>query len=214
MPSDVSRETLTQAGVHVSRETLVRLECYAALLLRWNRTVNLVAHADERDIWTRHIADSAQLAPLFSPQANHAIDLGSGAGFPGLVLSLITGIHFELVEADHRKVAFLAEAARVTGAPVRIHAVRVERARIEPAPVVTARAFAPLSKLIRVASPLLRDDGVLLAPKGRNAENELTGALGEWHMQVRRIPSRTAREATILMLSEIHRAGAPERGTV
>lgn len=213
MPSDVPRETLALVGVHVSRETLLRLKCYSDLLLRWNRTVNLVAQADERDIWTRHIADSAQLAPLLTPRTTRAIDLGSGAGFPGLVLSLITGVHFELVEADHRKVAFLAEAVRATGARVSIHAVRAERARIDPAPVVTARAFAPLSKLIHTAGPFLQTGGVLLAPKGRNADEELTRALGEWHMQVRRIPSRTAREATILMLSEIHRAGAPKRGT-
>lgn len=212
MPSDVSRETLALVGVHVPRETLVRLECYSDLLLRWNRTVNLIAQADERDIWTRHIADAAQLAPLLTPQATRAIDLGTGAGFPGLVLSLITGVHFELVEADHRKAAFLAEAVRATGAPVRIHAVRAERARINPAPVVTARAFAPLLKLVHVASPLLQEGGMLLAQKGRNAEDELTRALAEWHMQVRRIPSRTAPEATILMLSEIHRAGAPKRG--
>ena len=212
MPSDVSRETLARVGIDVSRETLGRLECYAALLRSWNRAVNLIAHVDEQNIWTRHIADSAQLAPLLSLGAARVIDLGSGAGFPGLVLSLITGAHFELVEADHRKAAFLAEAARATDAPVRIHAVRVQQARIDPAPVVTARAFAPLSRLLHLAMPLLRDDGLLLAPKGRNAENELTEAGREWHMQVRRVPSRTAPEATILMLSEIHRAGAPKRG--
>jgi 16S rRNA (guanine527-N7)-methyltransferase len=213
VPIDVPRETLALVGIHVSRETLVRLECYSDLLLRWNRTVNLITQADERHVWTRHIADSAQLAPLLTPQTTRAIDLGSGAGFPGLILSLITGVHFELVEADHRKVAFLAEAARATGAPVRIHAVRVEQAKIDPAPVITARAFAPLSRLIHTASPFLREGGMLLAPKGRNADVELTRARAEWHMQVRRIPSRTAREATILMLSEIDRAGVPKRGT-
>ncbi len=164
------------------------------------------------DLWARHIADSAQLAALIPPVATRAIDLGSGAGFPGLVLSLTTGIVFELVEADHRKAAFLREAARAIGAPVRIHAVRAEQARIEAAPVVTARAVAPLTKLLRLATPLLRADGLAIFPKGRNAEKELTEARRKWHMQVRRIPSRTAREATILMLSEIYRAGAPERG--
>jgi 16S rRNA (guanine527-N7)-methyltransferase len=209
---DVSRETLARAGVDVSRETLARLEGFAALLLRWNRTVNLIARADENDLWARHIADSAQLAALIPPRTARAIDLGSGAGFPGFVLALTTGICFELVEADHRKAAFLREAARATEAPVRVHAVRTERARIEPAPLVTARGFAPLAKLLRLATPMLLRDGLALFPKGRTVENELTEACQEWHMQVRRIPSRTAPGATILMISEIHRAGAPERG--
>jgi 16S rRNA (guanine527-N7)-methyltransferase len=212
MPLSVSRETLARAGVDVSRETLDRLDCYSALLLRWNRTVNLVAQADEHDLWGRHIADSAQLAALISPHVTRAIDLGSGAGLPGLVLSLTTGIHFDLIEADSRKAEFLRQAARATGAPVHIHAVRVELARIDPAPLITARALAPLTKLLRLATPLLRDDGVALFPKGRTVENELTAARREWHMQVRRIPSRTAPEATILMLSEIDCAGAPKRG--
>jgi len=212
VPSDVSRETLARVGVDVSRETLERLACHVALLLRWNRTVNLIAEAGEHEVWARHIADSAQLAALIPPGTQHGIDLGAGAGFPGLVLALMTGIRFDLIEADHRKATFLREAARVTGAAVRVHAVRVECARVELAPLVTARALAPLPKLLSLAAPLLLKDGVALFPKGRTAENELTKARREWHMQVRRIPSRTAPGATILMLSEIHRAGAPERG--
>ncbi len=212
MPSDAPRETLARAGIDVSRETLARLACYAALLLRWNRAVNLIARADEHEIWARHIADSAQLAAAIPPGTTHAIDLGSGAGFPGLVLALMTSIRFDLIEADRRKGAFLREAARATGAAVRVQAMRVEHARLEPAPLVTARAFAPLVRALPLATPLLKSGGVILFPKGRTAENELTEAREEWHMQVRRFPSRTAPEATILMLSEIHRAGAPHRG--
>jgi 16S rRNA (guanine527-N7)-methyltransferase len=209
--SDASREILARVGVDVSRETLLRLECYSALLLRWNCTINLFARAAEPELWVRHIADSAQLALLLPPGITRAIDLGSGAGFPGLVLSLVTGIHFELIEVDRRKAAFLGEAARATAAPVRIHSVRAEQAGIEPALLVTARAFAPLTRLLHAAAPLLRQDGLLLAPKGLNVENELTEAGREWHMRVRRAPSQTAPAATILMLSEIHRAGGPER---
>jgi 16S rRNA (guanine527-N7)-methyltransferase len=212
VPSDVSRETLARAGVDVSRETLERLNCFSDLLLRWNRTVNLIAHADERDLWARHIADSAQLAAFIRPGTTHAIDLGSGAGFPGLVLALTTGIRFDLIEADRRKAAFLREAARATHAAVRVHTIRAEQALMEPAPLVTARAVAPLAKLLGLAAPLLRPDGLALFPKGATVENELTEARREWHMQVERVPSRTAPGATILMISEIHRAGAPERG--
>ncbi len=212
MPSDVSRETLARAGVNVSRETLARLESFATLLLRWNRTVNLIARADQRHLWARHIADSAQLAALIPHGTTRAIDLGSGAGLPGLVLALTTGVFFELIEADHRKAAFLREAVRATGAPAHVHAIRAEQAGIEPAALVTARGFAPLAKLLHLAVPMLRSGGFAVFPKGRAAENELTEARREWHMQVRRIPSRTAPEATIFIISEIHRAGAPERG--
>lgn len=184
-----------------------------ALLLRWNRTVNLIARADELHLCRRHVLDSAQLAALIPRGVRTAIDIGSGAGFPGLVLALLTGIPFDLIEADHRKAAFLREAARDTGAPVVVHAVRAERARIEPAPLVTARALAPVPTLLRLAAPLLESGGTGLFPKGKNVEIELTEARRQWHMQLQRVPSRTAPGACILLISEIHPVGAPHRGT-
>src|SRR5579883_2867501 len=105
---------------YVSREAAGKLRIFAALLLRWNRTVNLIGQADEAFLWQRHIGDSLQLVPLMLPFPERAIDLGSGAGFPGLVLSLVTAVPFDLIEADHRKAAFLREAARLTGAPARV----------------------------------------------------------------------------------------------
>ena len=114
--------------VDVSRETLEALEQFTSLLLRWNRTVNLVCSRDEHRLRERHIADSLQLFRLMQPLPARAIDLGSGGGFPGLILALATGVPFDLIEADQRKAAFLREAARVTGAPVRIHATRIESA--------------------------------------------------------------------------------------
>lgn len=186
----------------VPRETLDR---FAALLLRWNRTVNLVAPNDEAAIWERHIADSLQLVPLMVPLPNRAIDLGSGAGFPGMILAIVTGVPFDLIEADKRKAAFLREAARVTGAPVRIHATRIQGARIPPAPLVTARALAALPKLLALATPLLTRDGFCLFPKGGNACAELTEAAAQWHMEAQSVPSRTAPDACILRISQIDR---------
>jgi 16S rRNA (guanine527-N7)-methyltransferase len=181
------------------------LERFAVLLAHWNRTVNLISARDASLIWDRHIADSFQLAPLMHPLPARAIDLGSGAGFPGLILAVATGVPFDLIEADQRKAAFLREAARVTGAAVRIHAVRIEAAAVAPASLITARATAPLAKLLALAAPLLAPDGRCLFPKGANAEAELTHAATQWQMQVERIASRTDPNACILRISDLSR---------
>lgn len=183
-----------------SCEALVR---FAELLLRWNRTVNLIARGDESDLWQRHIEDALQLVPLIPASADRGIDLGSGAGFPGLILALATGIPFDLIEADQRKAAFLREAARVTGAPVRVHAARIEAVALPPAPVLTARALAPLPRLLHLAAPKLTPGGVALFPKGTDSDAELTAARREWHMRIDRVPSRTAPGAVILKISEL-----------
>ena len=189
----------------VSRETRAALERFAALLARWNRTVNLVSSHDEPHLWARHIEDSLQIVPLMPTGTDRAIDLGSGAGFPGLVVALATGIHFDLIEADRRKASFLREAAHMCGVPAHIHAERIEAASIFPAPVVTARALAPLPRLLQLAAPLLAPDGQCLFLKGAGVEAELTHAAAQWHMQVERIPSRTAANACILRISHLRR---------
>ena len=185
----------------VSRETRLALNRYVGLLLRWNRTVNLISRTDERHIWERHIADCLQLLPLLKSPLKKGIDLGSGAGFPGLILALASGVHFDLIEADHRKSAFLREAARITGAPAQVHAVRIEAAALEPATLITARACAPLSRLLDMAAPLLAPGGQCLFLKGENAAAELTHAEAKWQMQVERIPSQTHPTACILRIS-------------
>jgi 16S rRNA (guanine527-N7)-methyltransferase len=187
----------------VSRETRERLVAYVDLLLRWQRTIHLISQHDVAQVWTRHIADSLQLLPLIPPGTDRGIDLGSGAGLPGLVLAIATGIPFDLVEADHRKAAFLREAARLTAAPATVHATRIEAAALPRAPVITARALAPLATLLRWAFPLLAPGGACLFPKGRGVEDELTAAAAQWHMLVFRTPSRTDPSATILRISEI-----------
>ncbi|MEO8715101.1 MAG: 16S rRNA (guanine(527)-N(7))-methyltransferase RsmG [Acetobacteraceae bacterium] len=179
------------------------LERFAALLLRWNRTVNLIARGDESLLWGRHIADSLDLVPLIQDTADRGIDLGSGAGFPGLIIALATGIPFDLIEADHRKAAFLREAARITGAPVTIHCSRIEAITLQPAPLVTARALAPLPALLRLAAPKLAAGGVVLLPKGETSAAELTAARREWQMNAERIPGRRP-GTVVLKISELH----------
>jgi len=189
----------------VSRETSVRLERFAELTLTWNRTINLVSRKDEAQLRERHIGDSLNLLPFLPPDVSRAIDLGSGGGFPGLVLAIVTGCHFDLIEADQRKAVFLREAARVTEAPVTVHAIRIETARLPAAPLVTARAVAPLLTLLGWADPLLAPGGVCVFPKGRTVGEELTQAQTQWHMRVEQWPSPLDPSARFLRLSEIQR---------
>ncbi len=124
-----------------------------------------------------------------------------------MVLAISTGIPFDLIESDHRKGAFLREAARLCSAPVTIHTHRIEQAKLPPAACITARALAPLPQLLALAHPLLTTDGVLIAPKGRHVEAELTQAAEQWHMRITRIPSLTDPTATILHITEVSRVG-------
>jgi 16S rRNA (guanine527-N7)-methyltransferase len=188
------------------RDALFDVEGFAQLLTRWNRTINLIGREDIADLAERHIADALDLIPLIPPNVSRAIDLGSGAGFPGLVLAAATGITFDLIEADQRKAAFLREAARLTGAPVVIHPIRIEAATLPPAQLLTARALAPLPRLLTLAAPLLASNGVALFPKGQKAAEELTQAAREWHMRAETIAGRSTPGAVILRITELRRA--------
>jgi 16S rRNA (guanine(527)-N(7))-methyltransferase RsmG len=199
---------LTAAELGVSRETEARLQDYVALLLRWNRSINLVAESTLDAVWQRHIMDSLQLLHLLPATPGSITDLGSGAGFPGLVLAVASGRETHLVESDRRKCAFLMEAARTLGLTrAHIHPQRIEAATPPPAAVVTARALAPLPILLGHAAKLLAPGGFALFPKGRTADEELTAAAPHWTMRVERFPSRTDSAAAILRLSEIRPAG-------
>lgn len=186
----------------LSPDVEARLRAYAALLARWTQRINLVSRGDEGQIWERHVLDSLRLRPLIPAGTDRAIDLGSGAGLPGLVLAVATGIPFALVESDRRKAAFLGEAQRVTGAPVELHCTRIEQAALAPAPLVTARALAPLDALLGLAAPLLRPGGTALFPKGARAADELAAARRRWRMQVRQAGPA---ESPILVVTELAR---------
>ncbi len=185
-----------------------RLRQLAGLVEKWSAKINLVSKGDLPHIWERHVLDSLALVPLLPAEKKFAIDLGSGAGFPGLVLAIATGIPFTLIESDRRKAAFLVEAARVTGAPVTVICERIEVAKTVPAPLVTARALAPLDRLIGLALPHLAPGGVCLFPKGRTAAAELTQARTLWQMEVATFASAANPESSILRLENIRHAGA------
>ena len=190
----------------VSRETLARLKRYAEMLEKWNRRINLVGRGTIGDLWRRHMLDSAQLLPLIPADAGSLVDLGSGAGFPGLVLAIRGVENVHLIEADRKKCAFLREVARETDTPVTIHNKRIEEIESFQADIVTSRALAPLPKLLDMAAPLIKKHSILLFLKGRSADGELTEAAKEWNMRVDRIPSQTDPEGTILRLEAISRA--------
>ncbi len=184
-----------------------RLRLLVALVERWSPKINLIGRHDIPLLWERHIEDSLALLPLIPPGTAAATDLGSGAGFPGLVLAIATGVPFTLIESDARKAAFLLEAARLTEAPVKIVNVRIETAKTIPAPLVTARALAPLASLLGLALPHLAPGGICLFPKGQNADAELTAARRLWQMEVERFPG-TGPHASILKVSNIRHVGA------
>jgi 16S rRNA (guanine(527)-N(7))-methyltransferase RsmG len=199
----------SDSSIDVPRETQEKLQAYLALLIRWNARINLVADADADTLWRRHILDSIQLVPLLPPGDGPVIDLGSGAGLPGLIVAAASQRQIHLVESDRRKCAFLREAARLLDLPqVRIHNARIDAVVLPPAAVLTARALAPLPVLLAHAQRMLAPDGVALFPKGRMAEAELTAAAPGWTMRIERFPSRTDPESTILRLSEIRPVSA------
>ncbi|MGH7191036.1 MAG: 16S rRNA (guanine(527)-N(7))-methyltransferase RsmG [Acetobacteraceae bacterium] len=187
---------------------ILRLDSFADLLSLWNTRINLVSRRELPNLWSRHIADSLQLIPLLPSPLSRAIDLGSGAGFPGLVLAIAAGIPFTLIEADQRKAAFLAEAARTTGTEVDIRNIEIAQAKVSPARLVTARALAPLPALLALAEPFVAVGGFALFPKGKKVAAELTAASRQWQMHVEQFPSRTDPAGSLLRVSEIRRVRA------
>jgi 16S rRNA (guanine527-N7)-methyltransferase len=191
------------AETGVSRETLAKLQQLVDLLLKWQRAINLVAANTLEDVWRRHILDSAQLYPLLPPATRSVLDIGSGAGFPGLVLAAmgVPGVHS--VESDQRKCAFQREAARVAGLSVTIHAQRVETLPKMQVTAIISRACADLPQLLEYAFPFMAPSSQCLFLKGQQVERELTEAGKGWKMQTERFPSRTDPTGTVLRLSHV-----------
>ncbi|MBV8472398.1 MAG: 16S rRNA (guanine(527)-N(7))-methyltransferase RsmG [Hyphomicrobiales bacterium] len=188
----------------VSPETEARLAIYVDLLARWRKITNLVSEATFAEVWTRHIADSAQLLAL-APNAKRWVDLGSGAGFPGMVLAIqladVPGARVHCLESDQRKCAFLREVARATGAPAQIHAVRIESVdpnSLSPVDAVTARAFAPLPRVLDFAKVWLTQGAVGVFPRGRSAEAQLESAAAAQGFLIDLVPSKLDPGAAIL----------------
>jgi 16S rRNA (guanine527-N7)-methyltransferase len=190
----------------VSRETAARLDRFVAVLLRWQEITHLIAPSTVPTLWTRHIADSLQLLDL-APDAKIWVDLGTGGGFPGLVIACAlhgaVGRVVHLVEGSTKKAAFLNEAVAATDAPAVVHAVRMEKfveSFVGKADIVTARAVSPLNLLLGQCQPLLVQGTVGLFPKGQDVEAELTEASRCWKMLVDLVPSRTNPKARIVMV--------------
>ena len=192
------------AKADVSRETLVRLKAYADLLIDWNARHNLVAKSTLPDLWHRHIWDSAQLAPLLPPGAKTLADLGSGAGFPGLVLAALRpDIAVTLHEATTKKCAFLQAAADRMGLTISIENARMEELPRKVHDVVTARACAPLPLLLQYAHSFVGPNSVCLFLKGQNVGSELTEATKYWNMEVSQVPSQTDPSAAIVTVRKL-----------
>jgi 16S rRNA (guanine527-N7)-methyltransferase len=198
-PLDFSNET------RVTRETLSRLFTYVNLLTKWNERLNLVAPSTIPDVWRRHILDSAQLAPLIPPDAATIVDLGSGAGFPGLVLAIMLadspGLTVHLVESTQKKCRFLEAVIAATGAPARVHPVRAEDLKGLKTDVVTARALAPLDRLFPLAHPFFGPGTIALFLKGRSLNDELTLATKSWRLAATPIPSRSDPSGFVLRVT-------------
>lgn len=195
----------------VSHETAARLDRFVELLLQWQAKTNLIAPSTLPHLWTRHVADSLQLLAL-APEARIWVDFGSGGGFPGLVIACALaespGACVHLVESNQRKAAFLREAARITGAPARVHAMRIEEfvaAFAESVNVVTARALAPLETLLVHAHPLMKRGAKALLLKGQDVEAELTAAAKYWKINYQLTTSKTSPQGRIVVIDQVER---------
>ncbi|WP_138381209.1 16S rRNA (guanine(527)-N(7))-methyltransferase RsmG [Luteithermobacter gelatinilyticus] len=189
----------------VSRETLDRLRVYAALLKKWQKSINLVSPQTVQDMWWRHFYDSAQLAALIPDRAGDLkiLDIGSGAGFPGLVLSILGRGSVHLVESNSKKCAFLRQVIRETGARAEVHQSRIEDLPPFAVDYVTSRALAPLDRLLHWVVPFVTPQTICLFPKGQSAEAELKQAQKNWRFSLKKYTSRTEESAMILKLGKI-----------
>lgn len=193
---------------NVSRGTLDRLESYAGLLEQWQAKINLVAPGTLPELWHRHFTDSAQLVSLAPAGAKVWVDLGSGAGFPGLVAAVLLAEQGQcrviLCESDSRKAAFLSDVKRKLRLAVDIIPARIEidstHARVGQADVVSARALAPMGRLLSLSAPFFHAQTVGLFLKGRDAEREIAEAREGWNFDARLEPSVTDREGRIAVV--------------
>lgn len=183
-------------------EIIDRFDVYLNLLTKWQRAINLVSKSTLKDAWRRHILDSAQLLPEIDP-AKNIVDLGSGAGFPGLVIAIATGANVHLVESDQRKATFMREVARETGTKVNVHVARIEDLEPLNADIITARALAPLTKLLPWAYRHIAQEGTCVFLKGADVEQELTESTKQWTMTTARKASVTDDSGTILVIKNL-----------
>ncbi len=218
-----------QRAFGASRETIAKFETYVRLLVQWQKAVQLVSPATLESIWHRHIADSAQLVRIAPAGVGTWLDLGSGAGFPGLVMAILMSEGFPndrprsdaprfiLLESDTRKAAFLREVARQVGVPVEILGTRIElpstQARVGKVDVISARALAPLDRLLGLACPFWQDTTLGIFLKGRDAEKDIEQARLIWSFRAELRASVTDAAGNIVCVRELkHRSAHVENG--
>jgi 16S rRNA (guanine527-N7)-methyltransferase len=193
------------AEFDVSRETSERLDAVILTLDAWRQRSNLIGPREWPQIWTRHVADSFQILP-FIPETTHCVDLGSGAGFPGLVTSAARPEgHVTMMESVGKKCAFLRAAIVAAGLNASVYQGRIEDAQASTADIVTARAFAPLPKLLDYAAPWMENGATGVFLKGERWKEELTDAQQRWNFAYEAIPSRTGGSGVILIVRELKR---------
>ena len=189
--------------VDVSRETIEKLEIYANLLLRWQFKINLISTNSLEQAWHRHFLDSAQIFSILPKKATSAIDVGTGAGFPGLVLSIMGLENVQLVEQNKKKCAFLYEVIRETEATASVHPCKIEKLPIKDYDVVLARAFMALDGLLKVVSPFFGKDTLGIFPKGLKVNQELTAASKNWKMKTAIKQSITSPDGKIVLVKDL-----------
>lgn len=205
-----SQQAVFFESIDVSRETKERLVKYVALVEKWNPKINLVSKKSIIDIWTRHVADSAQIY-RYGNTTGHWVDLGSGGGFPGIVVAILASEagnqqKVTLVESDKRKSAFLRAAAREVGVKVDVISERIEDIQPLEADILSARALASLDVLIGFASNHLKAAGIALFPKGATHAEEVRAAQRNWNFELEEFPSKSDTSAVILKIGEIKNA--------
>ncbi len=195
------------AALNVSRESLTRLEALVSVAAAWQERINLISPATLPEIWHRHILDSAQLAPLLPKNTMKIADLGSGGGFPGLVLAAVQKAEVHMFEANAKKVAFLEEALRQMKVTAKVYRQRLELNVAPPSmpdvQVVTARAFAPLTELLGYAAPFMAKGAKGLFHKGQDVDTELTTAAKAWNITSLKHSSLTDSRSVILEVKEL-----------
>lgn len=211
MNQDIDQKAAFFAKSYVPHETRPLFERYADLLVEWNERFNLVAKSTLPHLWLRHMEDSAQLAPLIPDQTRCLVDLGSGAGFPGLVLAILGVPEVHLVESIGKKARFLAEVAKELDLNVIVHNDRAEKVRDLQADIVTARAVTALPDLLSMAKPFMGRDSLALFLKGEKAEAELTAARKYWTFSCKSTPSHTDSSGVVLAISELKILRAHDR---
>lgn len=198
------------ARLDVSHETIRRLKQYENLLRKWNPRINLVSKATLQEAWQRHIVDSAQIFDLAPHPVNHWVDLGSGGGFPGLVIAIMamdkaSPAKVTLVESNTRKAAFLGTVIRQTGAVAKVENRRIEESALFDADVISARALADLSQLLRLSEPHLCKTGTAIFMKGQSWEKEIEPAARTWRFTHQVDNSITRSGSVILRISGVSR---------